>query len=408
MRILAAAPAFPSAAHPFAGIFTAKIVATLRELGHDVTVLCPTPYVPPGFGNVGRWKQYAGIQKQSVYDGVPVYQPATPVIPRLLQAFWSDEAAWLGTRRYVKRLHLQRPFEVVIGFDLGGAGGLAWRLARDLGISSAGWAYGSEVRVDPATGPGKSIRQAIESLDVVFYQSAELRECAETMVRRELTTAARHVVLPHGIRLGEAMPPSPDSITDLRRSWGASPDDRIVLSVGRVRRDKGVFDLFEAFTTIASSQPKSRLVIIGAMPPRDASEELQTLIAGSPHRNRISVMPALDPTLVPAALATAEVFAFTSYLEGMPNVVLEALDARRAIVAFDIPPLREADPNGDAIVLIPKADSSALASAIERILDHPGEQSARIASGAALVRERFDMSKNLSRAVEIIESTRAS
>jgi teichuronic acid biosynthesis glycosyltransferase TuaC len=403
VRILAASPTFPSAAHPFAGIFTAKIVATLRELGHDVTVLCPTPYVPPGFGSIGRWKQYAGIQKQNSYSGVPVYQPSTVVIPRLFQAFWSDEAAWLGSRRFVKRLHSQQPFDVVIGFDLGGAGGLAWRLARDLGIRSAGWAYGSEVRVDPQSGPGKSVKQAIETLDVVFYQSTELLECAEAMTQRRLTSQANHVVLPHGIRRIDEEP-SADSIRALRTSWGAAPNDRIIVSIGRVRRDKGVFDLFEAFSTIAGSEPESRLVFIGAMPPRDASEELRTLIAASPHRDRISLMPALDPTLIPAALAASEIFAFTSYLEGMPNVVLEALDAQRTIVAFDIPPLREADPNGDALVLIPKADASTLASALQRVLNHPDEQSIRRANGTELVRTRFDMATNLTRAVEVLKT----
>lgn len=223
MRILAAAPTFPSKSHPFAGIFTAKIVATLRELGHDVVVLCPTPFVPPGFGNLGRWKQYAHIEKQSVYAGVPVYQPSTVVVPRLFQAFWSDEAAWLGSRRFVKKLHGQKPFDAVIGFDLGGAGGLAWRLAKDLGVPAGGWAYGSEVRVDASTGPGKSVSEALNKLDVVFYQSSELRECAGKMVNRDLALDTQHVVLPHGIPMADRRPISATTAASLRASWGARP-----------------------------------------------------------------------------------------------------------------------------------------------------------------------------------------
>jgi glycosyltransferase involved in cell wall biosynthesis len=402
MRILAAAPTFPSTSHPFAGIFTANIVATLRELGHDVVVLCPTPFVPPGLANVGRWKQYADIAKESEFEGVPVYRPSTVVIPRLFQAFWSDEAAWLGSRRFVKQLHQQKPFDAVIGFDLGGAGGLAWRLAKDLGVPAAGWAYGSEVRINPTTGPGKSVSEAINKLNVVFYQSSELRECAASMVNRDLANDPRQLVLPHGIRIGETRAPSVATAANLRKSWGAEPDDRIILSIGRVRRDKGVFDLVEAFAVVGAAEPLARLVIVGAMPPRDDSEELSRQVAMSPFRDRIRVMPALEPSKVPDAMSTADIFAFTSYLEGMPNVVLEALLFETPTVAFDIPPLREADPESSALTLVPKGDVDELAAGIAHLLNHQTDAAARTVAGHQLLDQKFNMRRNLATALETL------
>jgi glycosyltransferase involved in cell wall biosynthesis len=402
MRILAAAPTFPSKSHPFAGIFTANIVATLRELGHDVVVLCPTPFVPPGLANVGRWKQYAEIAKESEFDGVPVYRPSTVVVPRLFQAFWSDEAAWLGSRRFVNQLHQGKPFDAVIGFDLGGAGGLAWRLAKDLGVPAAGWAYGSEVRIDPTTGPGKSVSEAINKLNVVFYQSSELRECASNMVNRKLANDSRHLVLPHGIRISEKRHVDNSTVACLRKSWGAETDDRVILSIGRVRRDKGVFDLVEAFAVIGTTEPSARLVIVGAMPPRDDSEELSRKVATSPLRDRIRVMPALEPSKVPDAMSTAEIFAFTSYLEGMPNVVLEALLVETPTVAFDIPPLREADPESHALTLVPKGDVHKLADGIAHLLNHQTDAAARRVAGHQLLNQKFNMRTNLTAAIETL------
>jgi glycosyltransferase involved in cell wall biosynthesis len=402
VRILAAAPTFPSKSHPFAGIFTAKIVATLRELGHDVAVLCPTPFVPPGLGNVGRWKQYADIAKESEFEGVPVYQPSTVVIPRLFQAFWSDEAAWLGSRRFVKKLHRQKPFDAVIGFDLGGAGGLAWRLAKELGVPAAGWAYGSEVRIDPTTGPGKSVCEAIDKLNVVFYQSSELRACASKMVNRDLADDPRQLVLPHGIRISETRPIDITTVASLRESWGAATDDRVILSIGRVRRDKGVFDLVEAFAVVAANEPLARLVIVGAMPPRDDSEELGRKVSTSPFRDRIRIMPALEPSKIPDALGTAEVFAFTSYLEGMPNVVLEALLFETPTVAFDIPPLREADLESRALALVAKGDVKELAAGITRLLQHRSDTVLQTVAGRRLVDEKFNMRTNLAVAINTL------
>jgi teichuronic acid biosynthesis glycosyltransferase TuaC len=404
MRILAAAPSFPSPSHPYAGIFTAKIVGTLRDLGHAVTVVCPTPFVPPGFGNLGRWKQYANIPKQSEFEGVTIYQPRTVVVPGLFQAFWSDEAAWLSSRTFVKKLHRQKAFEAIIGFDLGGAGGLAWRLGRDLGIPAAGWAYGSETRIDPAKGPGKSVVEAVNKLDLVFYQSSELRDCASTMAGRPLDhEPLRHLVLPHGIRLSDRRAPSANETKSLRTAWGATETDRVILSIGRVRRDKGVFDQLEAFSAVAEAEPRARLVIVGALPPRDDSEELRAAVQRSPLKHRIQVMPALDPTLIPDALNAADIFAFTSYLEGMPNVVLEAMLFERPTVAFDIPPLREADPNGEALAFAAKGDVNELGLRLKSLLINETERANRVKNGTRLVESTFDMRNNLKRAVDALE-----
>ncbi len=420
MRILVAAPAFPSAAHPFAGIFSAAIAATLRDLGNDVVMLAPRPFAPPGITRFRRWRHYGGIEKLGTYDGVEVHRPSTIVIPGFCQAFWADWAAWFGSKRYVGALHRKAAFDTILGLDLGGAGGLAWRLGKTLGIPAAGWAFGSEVRVDASTDHGRSVSAAINQLDIVFYQSAELRECASDLVGRDLSAdadAQRHRVLPHGIRQDSAASPTASTSSSstatsapepsnpspsLRESWGVAPDQRIILSLGRLLRSKGVFELLDAFEAIASEKPDVMLVVIGGLPPRDDTEEFQRAIEARGLGNRVLVKPPIDPTLVQSALRSADVFAFTSYLEGMPNVVLEALFAEVPIVAFDIPPLREADPDASALALVAKGDALALRVEICRAMDDSSERSRRTRAGALLVRERFDMQRNLRSALDII------
>lgn len=413
-----AAPTFPSSAHPFAGIFSAAIAATLHELGHDVVVLSPRPYAPPGITRFRRWQHYGGIDPFSTYRDVPVHRPNTIVVPGLWQAFWSDSAAWFASKRYVAKLHRQSPFHLVLGLDLGGAGGLAWRLGRTLRVRAAGWAYGSEVRTSGATDHGRSVRGAIEHLDVVFYQSTELRECAGRLVGRDLSgepDAAQHRVLPHGIRLGDTDDPrqsgeqhlaagaTPTPI-GLCERWGIAPGHRVVLSLGRLLRTKGVFDLLNAFEALSREHADLVLVMIGALPPRDDTEEFRRSVSARGLDQRVLVFPPIDPTMVQYALRSADVFAFTSYLEGMPNVVLEALLAKTPIVAFDIPPLREADPMSTALTLVPKGDAEALGVEILRALDDSEERSRRIEAGAAIVHTNFDMRRNLQQALGIIDN----
>lgn len=407
MRILVAAPAFPSAAHPFAGVFSAAIAATFRDLGNDVVVMCPRPFAPPGVARFARWKHYGGIEARSTYLGVPVHRPNTVVVPGLFQAFWADWAAWFGTRNYVAKLHREAPFDVVLGLDLGGAGGLAWRLAKTLHVSSAGWAYGSEVRVPVSTDHGRSVRAAIERLDVVFYQSAELRDCASKLVDRDLSIepdASRHRVLPHGIRLPTSTETEQSCERSRRDAWGVASHQRVILSLGRLLRSKGVFDLLDAFEAIATDHPDVTLVVVGAMPPRDDTEEFRASVTARGLEERVLVLAPIDPTSVQAALKSADVLAFTSYMEGMPNVVLEAMLAKTAVVAFDIPPLLEADPEGASLLLVPKGDVTALGRELLRLLNNPHEREQRTAAGSKIVCERFDIRRNLAAALDIVST----
>lgn len=403
MKILAVASSFPHPNHRFAGVFTARIVGALGTLGHDVEVLCPRPYVPPTLGRSGRWRQYADIPKLSKYEGATIRRPCAAVIPGLFPAFWAGRGAWISLHRFVRSLNRTRRFDAVFAFDLAGAGGLAWRIAEDLRLPSAGWAFGDDVRVSLGTGHGRAVAQTINHLDLVFYQSSELRTCAGSLVGRDLSMepeCRRHVVLPHGIPLPGEVQPS--QFVDMRAVWEVPSSHAVVLSVGRIVREKGVFDLLDAFASIARRRDNVSLIVVGAMPPRDDSEELRRAVAAEGLEGRVRVVGAVAPEEVSTVLSAADLFVFTSGREGMPNVVLEAMAAGVPTVVFDIPPLREADPEGVALTFVPVHEKELLAEAIDRLLGDRVDCARRAAAGVAIVHRRFTMRENVARAIELL------
>jgi len=80
-------------------------------------------------------------------------------------------------------------------------------------------------------------------------------------------------------------------------------------------------------------------------------------------------------TRVTDYLAHAHVFAFPSVMEGLGTSVIEAMACGVPVVAFDIPPVREATVGGEYGTLIPVGDVDALAAALanyvegDRVLD---------------------------------------
>ncbi len=407
MRILAVAPDFPHQNHPYSGIFSQRIVSTLSEMGHDVEVLCPKPFVPPGVGRIGRWRQYDSIPNRYEIGEVLVTRPSIPIVPGVLNAFWADTSAWLVLRWKVLSRHRADPFDAVLGFDLGGSGGLAWRLAGDLRVPSAGWAFGSEVRSVPESGEGRSVARAIRHLDLVFYQSSELRQCAGQLVGKDLSLAPSsetHVVLPHGIRVDAPLPTG--SRTDTFGALSIAADREILLFVGRIIRDKGVFELVDAFGGLCQTNSNAVLVLVGAIPHRDASAELQAVVTARGLDDRIRIVPSMRPDQIPGLLSAADLFVFTSHLEGMPNAVLEAMHAGTPTIAYDIPPLREADPTGNALKFVPRSDVEALRLAIESLLSNKFERAERSSAGRRIAERKFDMRRNLAIAVEHLAQAR--
>ena len=271
MKILVLAPYYPHRDDSFSGIFNERCVATLSELCDSVEVLVPRPYAPPVLSSlVPRWKAYSKIVGYEVRNGIPVYRPTYLQIPRVRRAFWIDPAAFYWCRHAARKMHRRVRFDAIVSFDLIGVGGIAWRMGQDLGIPASGWAVGGDVRFSATSSYGQALLQAIKHLDLVFYQSYELLEKVAELLRvsPHQMSPCEHVVLPRGV----PEPPSlsrGESRNRLRAEWRISNNQIVVLTIGRIVRDKGIFELLNAISLAASRDPRIMCVLVGSQPAFD-------------------------------------------------------------------------------------------------------------------------------------------
>ena len=402
MKILALAGTYPHPGHLFSGVFNEKCVVALRDLCDYVEVLAPRPYVPPGFTFLPRWKSYGAIKGYEIRNGVAVYRPATPVIPRVGAALWVDLAPFLLCRALARRLHRRTKFDAIISFDLEQAGGLAWRIGKDLGIPTAGWAFGNDIRHPRVSPLGKMVARAIERLDVVFYQSRELLEKAAELLMRspDLMPTNRHVILPHGI---PPPPPLPrEEVRDrIRKEWDIPEGQAVVLYTGRIFHEKGLFELLEAVSLAAAQDSRITCIVVGSHPAYDETGALHKKLDETPLlKERIRLLPGCGPDRIWEYLCGADIFAFTSHKEGMPNSLLEAMAMGVPAIAFAIPPVLEIDAGAGALVTVTPFDSELFGQAILRLAASPEERARIGAKGRALVMDRFMVKKNMATALE--------
>ena len=400
MKLLVLAQNYPYAAHPLAAVFNERCVTTLRELCDGVEVLVPRPYAPPLLSSLmPRWQAQACIPSYELRYDIPVYRPAYLQIPRLGRAFCVDQVAFLGCRQTAKKIHRRMRFDAILGLDIDGVGGLAWRLGRTFGVPASGWVFGNT----PASSPyAKMARRTLKNLDLVFYQSHDLMNKAALLlgIAPSEMSPKQHLVLSHGI-------PAPPSLAKeavryrIRKEWGITEDHILVLSIGRIYREKGVFELLHAVAHAATKNPKMTCVLVGSSPAFDETRSVQKMLDKMPNlRRHITLLPACPPEQVWEYLCAADLFAFTSHAEGMPNSLLEALAMGVPAVAFAIPPVVEIAAGTEGVLLVPPQDVTGLAEALVRLAAVPDERARRGAIGKNQVLERFMVHKNMAIALD--------
>jgi glycosyltransferase involved in cell wall biosynthesis len=157
--------------------------------------------------------------------------------------------------------------------------------------------------------------------------------------------------------------------TDMIERFRASRKLYEGVFVGRIARDKGVFDLVEVWKRIATDRPEAKLLIIGTGP--DSSKLKECAETANMTSNIILKGWCKDAELY-SLMKTSELFLFPSRFEGWGLAVGEALACGLPVVCYDIPALREIFGKCGSVFFVPTGDTDRFTETSERIL-HNGD-----------------------------------
>lgn len=174
-------------------------------------------------------------------------------------------------------------------------------------------------------------------------------------------------VLPGGVDLERFGPHAdvPALIADARPG-------PVLLSVGRLGKEKNLEFLLDAFGIIATKAPKARLIIVGDGPHR---ADLERHAAASPFADRVSFTGALEQEQLGAYYRNADALVFSSLTETQGLVLVEALAHGLPVVAVDCPVTRECV-LGDAGTLVPE-QIDRFAGAVLELVAEPAQRRAQ-------------------------------
>ena len=208
------------------------------------------------------------------------------------------------------------------------------RELRRLGVPSL---YINTMMRDPGVGRLKNTawRLPFRFLDCIVVSTVAMRDSLKAA-----RIGTRIDVIPNGVDTDRFRPvQSTLERKELKRALGLDPESKVVVFVGGyLNARKGVDLLASAWAAIAAREPEAHLVLVGptlnALRPAAGQEAFLSAVADdldrSGARDRVHLTGPVSN--VEDYLRAAEVFAFPSRREGMPNVVLEAFASGTAAV----------------------------------------------------------------------------
>ncbi len=207
-----------------------------------------------------------------------------------------------------------------------------------------------------------------------FRAAGAVTACSGDLRARALALGARpehSCVIPYGVN-PQQFRPDPAARAAVRAELGLAADAPLVVGMGRLVAKKGFGVLLEAWPAVLRASPGATLAIAGY---GDLREPLERQAAELGIGGSVRFPGQLERSRAAAYVAAADVFALPIVREGvdgLPNVLLEAMGAGRAVVASRVAGVPDVIDDGVHGLIVPEREPAALAAAIGRLLAEPG------------------------------------
>lgn len=358
MRVLTFTNLFPNSRSPNHGIFVAQRMAAFAALGHEVTVISPVPYLPP-LVRLAKYEKFRGIRSTEEIFGLRVHHPRYIVIPGFGMGC-HGHLMFRSAERVVRRLHAEKPFDLVDAHYVYPDGYAAMRVSESIGVPLAVSARGTDINVFPDM---PKIKPLIEqTLNAASLRIAVSRELAARMTE---LCGKQVVVIENGVDMTTFIPVEK---TEARKHLGIPGNSRMLLSVGELGIKKGHDLLIETMNLMKERVPDVRLYVVGEGAGR---HDLESQITKLGLKNSVFLAGSSLHRELRYWFSAADVSVLASAREGWPNVVMESLACGTPVVASAVGAVPEILSSPMLGRTVENRTPAAFASALEEAL-HAG------------------------------------
>ncbi len=214
----------------------------------------------------------------------------------------------------------------------------------------------------------------------------------ERLTNRAGVSRDRIHCIPNGLDLSRFPAPDLDQVPDGRRVW-------VVGTYGTFTEQKGQRVFLQAASEVLGRGMDVEFLLMGHGPDKP---KLRQLAEGMGIKNRVTFAPSTSTDN--RNLGNVDVFVEPSYQEGLGLSVLQAMAAGIPVIASGVGGIFNLVQDGQTGVLVPKGDASALAGAIQRLLEDPQQRIEMARRARERVEEAFDIHQVAKQVLEVYAS----
>jgi glycosyltransferase involved in cell wall biosynthesis len=193
-------------------------------------------------------------------------------------------------------------------------------------------------------------------------------------------------IIPNGVDASEFDALEGVDLADFRSRY-ALPEEKIVLYVGRMVQEKGVYVLLEAASKVLAEYPAAKFVLAGTGPELEGVRTRAQELGLGP---KAYIVGYVDDDTRNRLYKVADVAVFPSLYEPFGIVALEAMAARCPVVASNTGGLSEVIENHFTGILVTPGDSDSLAWGILHTLRRPDWSRARVENAYHVVKTKYN------------------
>lgn len=175
--------------------------------------------------------------------------------------------------------------------------------------------------------------------------------------------------------------------------------DPVVTFAARLLVDKGIREFVAAAHLLHLRGVKAHFRLVGCTDPANLTSISDAELAMWARSGAVEVLGYRDD--IQDIFSQSNLVVLPSYREGLPKVLIEAAACGRATVTTDVPGCRDAVIPNETGLLVPARDVTALADAIQTLVEDPVRRKVMGAAGRELAEREFGIERVVEAHLEI-------
>lgn len=220
---------------------------------------------------------------------------------------------------------------------------------------------------------------AYRKFDAIVAVGTRVAEDFQRWPINRIVESSRLRLIPNGVDT-RIFRPDPIARSRLRQKFGWTDDLHVVISVGRLHKQKGVDLGLDAIAMLAKDTSKVRYLVVGSGPE---DHELRAKAARMNLGRLVQFTGAIDRKMVAEYLNAADAMLFaTRRVEGNPLNVLEALSVGLPVIVSGH--LKRTVPSSEHVTFVNQYDAAQVAIALHSALSRKPLRSTLLPQGFSL------------------------